>query len=292
METKANYVLIGLFTLAVVVGVFGFIYWFQSIGTGGERATYRVVFDGSVSGLRTGANVLFNGLRVGEVADLRLNPDNPAQVLATISVDAKTPIRADIRAGLNFQGLTGIANLSLSGGSMDQPALAPKDGAPPLLYADPSASQDVTEAARQLIKRIDGLVAENQESLHKSLVTIEAVTDSLKTTLARNSDRFDNVMIGLEKMTSDQGQIQVAAGEIREAAKSFRQLSDNLDKRTAAITAELTRFTGSGLREFQALSADGRRTLGEIERTVKNFDRNPQRLIFGGGKTVPEFRGR
>jgi phospholipid/cholesterol/gamma-HCH transport system substrate-binding protein len=288
METKANYVLIGLFTLAVVVGVFGFVYWFQSIGTGGERASYRVVFDGSVSGLRTGANVLFNGLRVGEVADLRLNPDDPKQVLATISVDAKTPIRGDTKVGLNFQGLTGIANLSLSGGSLDQPPLVSNDGAPPVLRADPNASQDVTEAARELIKRLDGLVAENQESLHKSIVNVETIT----TALARNSDRFDNVMAGLEKMTSDKGDIQIAAGEIRDAAKSFRQLSDNLDKRTAALTAELTRFTGSGLREFQALSADGRRTLGEIERTVKNFDRNPQRLIFGGGKTVPEYRGR
>jgi phospholipid/cholesterol/gamma-HCH transport system substrate-binding protein len=288
METKANYVLIGLFTLAVVVGVFGFVYWFQSIGTGGERASYRVVFDGSVSGLRTGANVLFNGLRVGEVADLRLNPDDPKQVLATISVDAKTPIRSDTKVGLNFQGLTGIANLSLSGGSLDQPPLVSSDGAPPVLRADPNASQDVTEAARELIKRLDGLVAENQESLHKSIVNVETIT----TALARNSDRFDNVMAGLEKMTSDKGDIQIAAGEIRDAAKSFRQLSDNLDKRTAALTAELTRFTGSGLREFQALSADGRRTLGEIERTVKNFDRNPQRLIFGGGKTVPEYRGR
>ncbi|MDB5600871.1 MAG: mce related protein [Xanthobacteraceae bacterium] len=288
METKANYVLIGLFTLAVIVGVFGFIYWFQSIGTGGERATYRVVFDGSVSGLRTGANVLFNGLRVGEVADLRLNPGNPAQVVATISVDSKTPIRSDTKAGLDFQGLTGIANLSLSGGSMDRPALVSTDGAPPVLRADPSASQDVTQAARELVKRIDGFLAENQESVHKSIVNIETIT----TTLARNSDRFDNVMAGLEKLTGDKGEIQVAAIEFQQAAKSFRQLSDNLDRRTAAITAELTRFTGSGLREFQALSADGRRTLGEIERTVKNFDRNPQRLIFGGGKTVPEYRGR
>lgn len=292
METRANYVLIGLFTMAVIVGVFGFVYWFQSIGTGGERATYRVVFDGSVSGLRTGANVLFNGLRVGEVADLRLNPGSTTQVLATISVDAKTPIRADTKVGLNFQGLTGIANLSLSGGAADQPPLTSSDGGPPILRADPSASQDVTEAARQLIKRIDGLVAENQESLHKSLVNIEAVTDSLKTVLARNSDRIDNVMVGLEKLTSEKGEIQRAAVEFQEAAKSFRTLSDNLDRRTATITAELNRFMGSGLREFQALSSDGRRTLSEIERTVKNFDRNPQRLIFGGGKTVPEFRGR
>jgi phospholipid/cholesterol/gamma-HCH transport system substrate-binding protein len=67
METRANYVLIGLFTLAVIAGAFGFVYWFNTIGGAGERATYRIVFDGSVSGLRTGASVLFNGIRVGEV---------------------------------------------------------------------------------------------------------------------------------------------------------------------------------------------------------------------------------
>ena len=38
METRANYVLIGLFTLAVIVGAFGFVYWFNTIGGAGERA--------------------------------------------------------------------------------------------------------------------------------------------------------------------------------------------------------------------------------------------------------------
>ena len=74
METRANYVLIGAFTLAVVLGVFGFIYWFQNIGGSGERAFYRVQFEGSVSGLRTGASVLFNGIKVGEVTELKLDP--------------------------------------------------------------------------------------------------------------------------------------------------------------------------------------------------------------------------
>ena len=77
METKANYTLIGLFTLAVIVGAFGFVYWFQSIGGGGARSYYRVVFDGSVSGLTTGVPVLFNGIRVGEVTGLALDPQHP-----------------------------------------------------------------------------------------------------------------------------------------------------------------------------------------------------------------------
>src|SRR6185369_3931580 len=117
METRANYVLIGLFTVAVVVGVFGFIYWFQSLNGTGDRAFYRVQFEGSVAGLRTGASVLFNGIRVGEVTDLKLDPQRPTQVTAGIAVDRTVSVRPDTEVGLEFQGLTGIAALSLKGGN-------------------------------------------------------------------------------------------------------------------------------------------------------------------------------
>src|SRR6266540_4975228 len=100
METRANYVVIGLFTLAVIAGAFGFVYWFSRTGDGGERAAYRVVFDGAVSGLRTGGSVLFNGIKVGEVTDLRLNPQDPRQVVATIAVESSVPVRSDTRVGL------------------------------------------------------------------------------------------------------------------------------------------------------------------------------------------------
>ena len=72
METRANYIVTGAFTLAVIVGVFGFIFWFQNTAGGGERSSYRVEFVGSVSGLRTGSAVLFNGIRVGRVSGLGL----------------------------------------------------------------------------------------------------------------------------------------------------------------------------------------------------------------------------
>src|ERR1700688_2635716 len=103
METRANYVLIGAFTLAVVVGVFGFVYWFQNIGGTGERAFYRVKFEGSVSGLRTGASVLFNGIKVGEVTGLTLNPLRPKEVTANISIDKSVAVRPDTEIGLEFQ---------------------------------------------------------------------------------------------------------------------------------------------------------------------------------------------
>ncbi|MGZ9151373.1 MAG: MlaD family protein, partial [Nitrospira sp.] len=106
METRARYALIGLFTVVVVLAGFAFVYWIQNAGGLGQRSAYRVRFDGSVSGLLVGSNVLFNGMRVGEVTSLELDKKQPNIVMATLAVDAATPIRTDSSVGMDFQGLT------------------------------------------------------------------------------------------------------------------------------------------------------------------------------------------
>ena len=273
METKANYIVTGAFTLAVIFGVFGFIYWVQNTGGGGERDTYRVVFVGSVSGLRAGSTVLFNGMRAGEVTTLSLDAADPRKVDAVISLDRGIPVRADSKVKLEFQGLTGIAQIALSGGAPDAPRLASAAGVP-TIYADPNASADLTQAARDVLSRIDGLVSENETALHATLHNIESVT----ATLARNTERLDHVLAGVENLTGAGGDNR---GEIGEAAASIRRLADNLDKRTEEISAGLSQFSNSGLKEFAAFAVDGRRTLAELNKAIKNIDQHPTRLIFG-----------
>ena len=265
METRANYVLIGLFTLAVVVGVFGFVYWFQNIGGSGERAFYRVQFDGSVSGLRIGATVLFNGIRVGEVTSLALNPQRPQQVTATVSIDKSVAVRPDTQVGLEFQGLTGIAVLALKGGSPSSPPLAGDKANPPLLIAPPGATQDVTQAARDALRKVQDFIEENQKAFHSALEN----RDKFSGALARNSERIDKITEGLQNMA---GGTDGKGGEINEAARSFRTLADNLDKRIAEVTTGITRLTSTGTR-----------TLTTIDKAAKNLDANPSRIIWGGG---------
>jgi phospholipid/cholesterol/gamma-HCH transport system substrate-binding protein len=273
METRVNYIVTGAFTLPVIVGVFGFIFWFQNTAGGGERSSYRVVFAGSVSGLRTGSAVLFNGIRVGEVSGLGLDARDPRKVMATISVERAVPVRADTKVALAFQGLTSLAEVALIGGAADAALVVADSGGPPTLYADPAAGADVTQAARDVLSRIDGLVAENETALRSSLHNIETVTS----TLAQNSQRLDNVMAGLENLTGNGD----SRGEIAQAADAIRKLAENLDKRTDEISAGLTRFSNSGLKEFEAFAVDGRRTLAEMNKAIKNIDKHPTRLIFG-----------
>ena len=274
METKASYIATGAFTLAVIFGVFGFIYWVQTGGAAGDRAVYRIVFAGSVSGLHPGSSVLFDGMRVGEVTQLALDTHDPRKVDALIGVDRGVPIRADTKVSLDFQGLTGLAEVSLAGGSADAKPVAGTDGGgPPTLYADRNASADVTQAARDVLSRIDGLVADNEDAMRSSLRNVESLT----ATLAQNSKRLDNVMTGLEHLTGD----DTNRGEIAEAAVAIRKLADNLDKRTDEISTGLVRFSNSGLKEYEAFAVDGRKTLAELQKVIKSINDHPSQLIFG-----------
>ena len=288
METRANYVLIGAFTLAVVLGVFGFVYWFQNIGGTGERVFYRVQFEGSVSGLRTGASVLFNGIKVGEVNQLKLDPQKPKQVMAGISVDKGVAIRNDTEISLEFQGLTGISALSLKGGDPSQPPLIGGKtllDQMPTMIAPPGATQDVTAAARDALRKVQELIQENQAAIKAALANIETFTatlsrnsDHIDSTLAnidkfsgslgRNSDRIDKIMAGLQNLSGGE---DGKSGDVAEAVRSIKTLADNLDKRTE----ELTKFIGG-------LARTGTKTLTTIDKAAKNFDANPSRIIWGG----------
>jgi phospholipid/cholesterol/gamma-HCH transport system substrate-binding protein len=282
METKANYFLIGLFTLGVIAGVFGFIYWFQNTGGTGERAYYQIVFDGSVSGLRTGGAVLFNGIRVGEVTGLKLDPAKPQQVIATVSIDKTVAIRPDVQIGLEFQGLTGIASIALKGGSVDKPALVGSKDNPPALTAPPNATADITSAARETLRKLDVFLVDNQEAFHNALANI----DKFSASLARNSERIDQITAGLQNLTGGDdgkgGEINEAVREIGETLRSIHKLADNLDKRTEEITKGVNLFTAAGTKQINIIGADAHKTLAQVELTFKNLDKNPSRLLFGG----------
>jgi phospholipid/cholesterol/gamma-HCH transport system substrate-binding protein len=273
METKANYVLIGFFTLVVLAGVFGFVHWFRSSTVTATRATYHVIFQGSVGGLQKGATVEFNGMRIGEVSNLELDRRDPKRVIATISVDSNVPIRKDTYVRLEFTGLTGVASVALKGGDpVAGPLPEGADGVPTMI-ADPSATQDLSGAARELISKLDRLVDEDS-ALQHSLENIQAFTVSLK----NNAERFDRIMSGLETITGTADK----PGELVSAVKSIRLAADNLDKRIDEMAPGLTHFTSAGLKNLEALISDARRAVTTAEVVFRNIDQNPSRLLFGG----------
>jgi phospholipid/cholesterol/gamma-HCH transport system substrate-binding protein len=253
METRANYLLIGVFTLAVIVGAFGFVWWFQRVGDAAGRSTYEIVYDGSVSGLRKGSAVNFNGIRVGEVFRLDLDPANPQRVIAQVGIAAATPIRMDTKAGLEFQGLTGIASVTLTGGKAESPRFVGEGGKPPRLVADPSQMQDLMQAARALVGRIDRLLADNEERLNEIMKNVAGFTGEL------NTSGKELIKNGATMVT-----------DLSAAAKSVRDAANNLGEAATPT-----------MKEFRLLAQDARRTAADISRFVRQLEQNPSQIIFG-----------
>ncbi len=355
METRANYALIGAFVVAVIASAFGFVLWFASGDQGAARSVYKVVFTGSVSGLSKGAGVLFNGVRVGSVTKIDFEPESPGKVYALIEIDADTPIRTDTKARLETTGLTGVANIALSGGSESAPALKPPPkGGPPVIVAEPSEFQDLIASARRIagqasefldrtnkvldansgsittsihnLQKFTDALAANSEGLNDFLGTMSEVGRAIKPLTARleslagdadavvkavdpkevkaivanfgelsaklnaAADKVDSVLTNLNGFLAT-GDNKGAFAQVAEAAASVRQLADNVNRSWKDIGGNLSRFSNQGLREYQALAADGRRTLGSCRRRSARSSRTRSSSSSASASRSPNIRG-
>jgi phospholipid/cholesterol/gamma-HCH transport system substrate-binding protein len=299
METRANYALIGVFTLAVIAAAFSFVLWFSGAEKPGGRKTYKIIFSGSVSGLSNGGAVLFNGVRVGAVTKIDLLPQDPSRVAALIDVDAKVPVRADTKARLEYTGFTGVASVALTGGAQDAPPLPTSPQQPGVIVADSSEFQDLIATARRVaaqasdfFTKTNRLIDDNSAAITASVKNAEkfsgalaANSDSLKDflgTIKPLSEKLDALAGDADKMVK-----AVNPEDVKTIVTHGASLSAKLDK----IATNVNRFSGSGLRQYEALAADGRKTLEEFNQAVRSLENNPQQFLFGKSPQIPEYSG-
>lgn len=276
METKANYLMIGAFVLGVLVLAFIFVFWMTNLAGGGKR--YYIVFDGSVAGLTTGSAVGFNGIKVGEVQSMQLDPNDARKVQVLVSVHSDTPVRANSRASMQSLGLTGGTGIQISAGTPDSPFLvATADNPIPVIPAERGGGQGLFDAApavmnnaNALLLRLNDLVAENQESIRKSLQNIEAVT----TVLAERKDELGKTIT-----------------DVSEAAQSFNNLSGRLQVSLGENLEGVTRTAKDSLQEFGGFMREGRRAAATFNRVLEKFEANPRSFLLGGSQ-VPEYTPR
>jgi phospholipid/cholesterol/gamma-HCH transport system substrate-binding protein len=253
--------MIGSVTLALIAAGFVAFLSYKKFAGKQQQGPLRVVFEGSASGLRKGGSVNFGGIRVGEVISLKL--DNPRRVVALTMVDNNAPIRKDTQAGLEFQGLTGIAAIALTGGSLDASAVPLDVDGIPVLIADPEALLDTQEKIRVALRNVDKVIADNKDALKDTLLSFETFTASL----ASSTGKIDSVVLSaqtgvdavdsgltktqdfLNSLGSDKG-----GGGLLPTVISIRELAESFNKRSGA------------------LMSDGRKMLGDISQSINKAD--------------------
>ncbi|AUX76600.1 MlaD family protein [Sinorhizobium fredii] len=453
METKANYAIVGFFTVFVIAAAFGFVYWMSQYGRSGEMVELVVNIPGSANGLSVGSPVRFNGINVGSVRSLAIDANDPRYSIAITEVSADAPVLTSTRATLEIQGLTGAAYIELSGGRKgDENILktALENGTQARILADQSSVTSLLATADQILDRansaigdIQGFVtevrgpltstignaqrfskalADNSDAIDQFLKSVEELSGSVSAaskkldTMLASADRLiksvdpkkiDTIVSNVEEVSNDLkaasggvseaiagfkrtvdtydqfgknaqqtlkrvdalvaavdsqkvglvvNDISAASADARKVAaqvsefankisarqedidqtitdftemsnklnaasnrvdgilakvdgflgdanapslsaearatlESFRRMADNLNAQIGPITDNLKRFSNSGLRDVETLVTETRRTVQSLQSTISNFDRNPQRLLFGG-ETVKQYDGR
>lgn len=301
METRAHYALIGCFALAVVFGVFAFIYWLNGPSQTALDRTYQLVVHGSVAGLAKGGAVEFNGVKVGEVKRIEISREDPARVDVFVTVDPSTPIKTDTHARIEGKGFTGVAAVSLFGGTPQAPVLTAMAGEKyPRIETEPSELQNLLESAKQLsakastaLDKINGLLDENSGAIHSSMKNLQQVSGVLAAHSPQLGAFISDAADVARSLKPVAGRLDrmLAAGEQAIRALDPKKLK-SITGDIAGASANLNRFSGSGLREYEQLAIEGRKTLQSVDRAVKSLERDPSQVIFGPSQSTPEVPGR
>ncbi len=298
METKANYILIGAFTLAISILGLLFALWAANWSSEREWKTYRILFNEAVTGLDEGGSVRYNGINVGTVQRLRLVPQDPRQVMAQVRISSDTPVKTDTRAKISQDGLTGPTFIQLTGGSPRAPLLvAATDDGIPVIATEPSALQNIADTANRLVSRLDQVLSdENVKRISASLESIASVTGELAAQKQDLGALIVNARQASEqlKVTLDttNGTIQrIDQNFVRELpplmAKLDRTLgklesaSNNANALIAENRAPLASFTQGGLQQVEPTLTELRGLVRDLRRVASRLDNNPAGYVLG-----------
>ncbi|MFG0630665.1 MlaD family protein [Pseudomonas sp. xss_2] len=242
METRAHHVFIGLVTVLVVAGALLFGLWLTKSSVDDTFKDYQVVFNEAVSGLSRGSAVQYNGIKVGDVTTLRLDPEDPRRVLARIRLSADTPVKQDTQAKLTLAGVTGNSFIQLTGGTPQSPELKGKDGKLPVIVASPSPISRLLNDSSDLVTNINLLLHNANQMFSED-----------------NIGRLSNTLANLEQTT---GAFASQKGGITQAIEQLGEVGKQASA-TLAETQTLMR-NANGL-----LGTQGKQAFGSAEQAMQ-----------------------
>ncbi|MFA1627897.1 MlaD family protein [Rhizobium mongolense] len=265
METKANYTIVGFFTVLVIAAAFGFVYWMAEYGRSGPMAELVVRIPGSANGLSVGSPVRFNGIQVGSVTSLSIDADDPQYSLAFTEVRVDAPIYPSTRAILEIQGLTGAAYIELSGGKVGEENILQKaieTGKRAVIVADQSSVTNLLATADRILERandavgeVQGFVRDARGPLTKTLQNAETFSDAL----AKNSGNIDSFL--------------QSVGQLSETVRNVSgKVDSTLEAVEALVRAVDAKKIDTILSNAEKVSRDIANASGDLKGAIQRFN--------------------
>lgn len=304
MEMRANYVMVGSFVLVVLIGIFISILWLGNAQFNRQFDYYDIYFSGSVTGLGDGAAVDYNGVSIGRVVEIRLDPQNLDLVRVTIEVDSSVPIKSDTVASLEITGITGVAYVEISGGSHDASVLQRQEGQRyPVIASRPSQLQTVVASAPELLNRLivvadrltNVLDDRNRAAISSILENLQEITagalpaarklDTLVDSGGAALNEARTTMVTANEALIELKRVLVAVdGMTPDLAATIKELNltaTHADAMVQEVRPGVRDLSQNGLSQLQQLIADARVLVAGLTRVVAELERDPARFLLG-----------
>jgi phospholipid/cholesterol/gamma-HCH transport system substrate-binding protein len=305
METRAHYVAVGTFVLAVIFLAFVAVLWLGRSEFGQQAKRYYIFFSGSVAGLNKGSQVQYNGIPVGQVVDIRVDPNNLEQIQVTVEINTSiVDIKSDARAFLDANILNGIATIQVRGGTQEASALEPQPGHKyPVIKAGRSELEEVKATLPELLADLKEathsvnalLNDQNRQAVADTLQNIRTITGAFVEPSKEVSEVVDNAnkavvelrtfFQDLDQSYSDKGglkdQLSQTLADADRLAKNLNEASRQLQLVLQENRPGIRNFTQSTLTQVSDLVTDLQRFVAGATRFVSDMERNPTQLLFG-----------
>ena len=303
METRAHHIIIGLFTLLAVGSAMLFALWLGKSSLDSSYQNYEVVFEEAVTGLSNGSPVQFNGIKVGEVVELRLDAVDPSKVLATIRVAASTPVRQNTQAKLSLAGVTGTSFIQLSSGPGDSPPLTARKGKLPQILATPSSISRLLSDGTGLLNKVSELLdnanklfsQENSESFGKTLNNLELTTGAIaaqRADLQKAIEDFSKLAAQANSALVQATQLLATSNQLlkKHGGKTLEDLQQTmaaLQRSSSSVESLLAQNQGAlnqgmqGFGELQPALQELRQTLTNLRSISQRVEENPSGYLLG-----------
>jgi phospholipid/cholesterol/gamma-HCH transport system substrate-binding protein len=307
METRAPYVLVGSFVVVLVACLVVAVLWFAQIQFREQVTYYDIYFAGSVNGLTPGSTVRYNGIPVGRVAEIKLDPVDPGKVRVTVELQGGTAVKTDTVASIELQGLAGGSFVNLTGGTRDAPPLARKaDERYPVIGSRVSGLQQVVTSAPEIMTRLldvanqlaDVLNEQNRKAISDTLQNMRqvsaaaashsgdidtAITEAAQTLhgLHTTLDEANTILDELKQSIGPEGQMQATLHSVSDASRKIVELSQRVDKLVTDNETPIHDFTRGGLSQLQALVEQTQLLVTQLSRIADSIERDPSRFIYG-----------
>ena len=306
MEPRAHHVLIGSFTILAAAAALLFALWLGKGPGAAQQRYYTVIFNEAVRGLSVGSEVQYNGIKIGEVTALELDPRDPRRVLAGVRVDGHVPIKKDIKARLALTGITGTSVIEFSAGSPESPDLVATDGGDPVIVASPSPIAKLLEQTASNLSDIREIILQAKQILSPDTIqNLRQTVAHLEKASGAIASQDDNIKVLVSELAAASRQasavLQQASGvmdgaqelidnEGANAFKSADRAMASLEKSADAIDQLLVDnrvALSGGIRafgEFGPALQELRDTLVAIRRVTRRLDDDPAEFLTGRQK--------